>query len=237
MRDRSGALLAMRRHRSLLLASASPRRRELIDKLGLPFIVGVAPTDEEAAQAHYQGPAEGLAQWTAAHKALMMFTLPETANYIVVTADTTVLLDDQILNKPRDAAHARELLLSLRGRWHHVVTGVVVSAMYDGNLQLHGASCKTPVLMRNYSEEEIDAYIATGDPLDKAGAYGIQHPQFQPTERIAGCYLNVVGLPLCTLVDLLDTFGVEPEVDGYDDIDYTKYDTAKKCFWSEQCRK
>ena len=230
----------MRRHRSLLLASASPRRRELISLLGLPFILGVAPTDEEAAQAHYQGPAEGLAQWTAAHKALMMFTLPETAHYIVVTADTTVLLDDEVLNKPRDAAHARELLLSLRGRWHHVVTGVVVSAMYDGDLQLHGASCKTPVLMRDYSEEEIDAYIATGDPLDKAGAYGIQHPQFQPTERIAGCYLNVVGLPLCTLVDLLYTFDVEPvsdEDDEDDPIDYGAANLTDICPWSEQCRK
>lgn len=211
--------------------------------LGLPFILGVAPTDEEAAQAHYQGSAEGLAQWTAAHKALMMFTLPGTADYIVVTADTTVLLDDEVLNKPRDAAHARELLLSLRGRWHHVVTGVVVSAMYDGNLQLHGASCKTPVLMRDYTEEEIDAYIATGDPLDKAGAYGIQHPQFQPTERIAGCYLNVVGLPLCTLVDLLYTFDVKPASDDQDDpdeddsIEYGAANRTNICPWSEQCRK
>ena len=221
----------MRRHRSLLLASASPRRRQIISELGLPFIVGVAPTNEEAAQEHYQGPAEGLAQWTAAHKALMMFTLPTTADYIVVTADTTVLLDDEILNKPRDAAHARQLLLSLRGRWHQVVTGVVVSALYNGALQLHGASCKTPVLMRNYSEEEVDAYIATGDPLDKAGAYGIQHPQFQPTERIAGCYLNVVGLPLCTLVDLLETFDVYPDLTDYT----TTLDTH--CSWSEQCRK
>ncbi|GAC1366381.1 MAG: Maf family protein [Ktedonobacteraceae bacterium] len=218
----------MTTHRSLLLASASPRRRQLISALGLPFTVGVAPTDEEAAQAHYQGPIEGLAQWTAAHKALMMFTRPETADQIVVTADTTVLLEDQVLNKPRDAAHARELLLSLRGRWHHVVTGVVVSAMLDGNLQVRGASCKTPVLMRPYSEEEIDAYIATGDPLDKAGAYGIQHPRFQPTERIAGCYLNVVGLPLCVLVELLATFGVYPVHTGFTDT---------ICPWSELCRK
>ncbi len=215
--------------------------------LDLPFSVGVAPSDEEAAQAHYHGPIEGLAQWTAAYKALMMFTLPETTDYIVVTADTTVLLDDKILNKPRDAAHARELLLSLRGRWHHVVTGVVVSAMYDGNLALRSASCKTPVLMRAYSEEEVDAYIATGDPLDKAGAYGIQHPDFQPTERIAGCYLNVVGLPLCTLVNLLDSFDVYPNAEEYidplDSLDFTATTLdftathSTHCPWSEQCRK
>jgi septum formation protein len=109
-----------------------------------------------------------------------------------------------------------------------VVTGVVVSAMIDGNLQMRGASCKTPVLMRPYSEEEVDAYIATGDPLDKAGAYGIQSAQFQPTERIAGCYLNVVGLPLCTLVDLLATFNVYPAYEGH---------LNSPCRWSERCQK
>lgn len=211
----------------LLLASASPRRRQIIKLLGLPFDTAVAPTDEDAAQKLYHGPIEGLAQWTAAHKALMMFTRPESANYLVVTADTTVLLNGEELGKPRDAAHARELLLSLRGRWHRVVTGVVVSAMLDGKLHARGDSCTTPVLMRNYSEEEIDDYIATGDPLDKAGAYGIQHPQFQPTERIAGCYLNVVGLPLCTLVKLLADFGVHPANRG-------QAETA--CPWSERCQ-
>jgi MAF protein len=231
MCDCSGALEFMTTRRPLLLASASPRRRELISQLGLPFTVGVAPTDEEAAQANYKGPIEGLSQWTAAHKAVMMLTQPEAAERIVVTADTTVVLDDQILNKPRNAAHARELLLSLRGRWHSVVTGVVVSALYDGNLEMRGASCKTPVLMRPYSEDEIDAYIATGDPLDKAGAYGIQHPQFQPTERIAGCYLNVVGLPLCTLVELLKSFDVYPTRKDY------SAPSATSCPWSEQCRK
>jgi MAF protein len=140
----------------------------------------------------------------------MMLTLPEMANSLLITADTTVLLDDQELGKPHDAAHARELLQALRGRWHHVVTGVVVSTLIDGEITLRGKSCTTPVLMRNYSDTEIDAYIASGDPLDKAGAYGIQHPQFQPTEKIDGCYLNVVGLPLCTLVPLLAEFGVQP---------------------------
>jgi MAF protein len=196
--------------------------------LGLPFVVGTAPTDEDAAQELYRGPIEGLAQWTAAHKALMMFTLPETAWHLVITADTTVLLNGQVLGKPRDAEHARELLLSLRARWHHVVTGVVVSALVNGKLKVHGASCTTPVLMRPYSEEEIAAYIATGDPMDKAGAYGIQNPQFQPTECIDGCYLNVVGLPLCLLVDLLAEFDVHPATEG---------SKCTACPWSEQCLK
>lgn len=212
----------------LVLASASPRRRQIIRQLGLPYSVCVSPADEDAAQLHYNGPADGLAQWTAAHKAVMTLTLPEYANHLIIAADTTVLLEDQILNKPRDEAHARELLLSLRGRWHRVVTGVVVAAMIDGQLQMHGKSCITPVLMRPYSEEEIAAYIASGDPMDKAGAYGIQHPEFQPTERINGCYLNVVGLPLCTLVELLAKFDVSPAATGLQ---------CTACPWSERCLK
>jgi septum formation protein len=218
----------MTKHYPLVLASASPRRRQIIRQLGLPFTVCVSPADEDAMQQHYRGPTEGLAQWTAAHKALMTLTLPEFANHLIIAADTTVILDDQILGKPRDEAHARELLLALRGRWHHVVTGVVVSTIIDGNLHMHGASCKTPVLMRPYSEEEIASYIASGDPMDKAGAYGIQHPQFQPTERINGCYLNVVGLPVCTLVELLAKFDVYPATTGLQN-------TA--CPWSERCLK
>lgn len=210
----------------LLLASASPRRRQFIATLGLPFTVAIAPTDEDEAQKHYTGPVEQLGQWTAEHKARATLTLPEANNRIVVTADTTVVLDGKELGKPRDAAHARELLLSLRGRWHHVITGVVVSTIANGKTRMQGASCSTPVLMRRYSEEEAMAYIATGDPLDKAGAYGIQHPQFQPTERIDGCYLNIVGLPLCTLVELLARFDVYPQQQGMQ---------GTVCPWSERC--
>ena len=212
----------------LLLASASPRRRQIISLLGLPFAVGVSPADEDALQENYRGPVEKLGQWTAEQKALAVHTLPEAANSIVITADTTVLLDDEELGKPRDEEHARKLLLSLRNRWHHVVTGVVVSANFDGELRMLGASCDTPVLMRNYSEAEVDAYIATGDSMDKAGAYGIQHPQFQPTERINGCYLNVVGLPLCTLVTLLAEFNVFP---------VARQQSGAACPWSERCLK
>jgi septum formation protein len=212
----------------LLLASASPRRRQIIGMLGLPFTVGVSPIDEDATQETYQGPVAQLGQWTAEQKALAIHTLPEAANRIVITADTTVVLDNKELGKPRDAEHARMLLLSLRDRWHHVITGVVVSAIIDGELRLHGASCDTPVFMRPYSEEEINAYIATGDPLDKAGAYGIQHPHFQPTERINGCYFNVVGLPLCTLVTLLAEFNVFPATSAPKGI---------VCPWSERCLK
>jgi len=211
----------------LLLASASPRRRQILSLLGLPFEVCVSPVDEEAIQERYQGPIEGLAQWLAERKAVAAHMLPQAAGRLVITADTTVLLNGEVLGKPRDKAHARELLLALRNRWHHVVTGVSVSRRIEDQLQIQSASCTTPVFMRPYSEEDIAAYIATGDPLDKAGAYGIQHPGFQPTGHINGCYLNVVGLPLCILVDLLKGFGVYPATEGR---------KAAGCPWSERCK-
>ena len=197
--------------------------------LGLPFTVAIAPIDEEEAEGNYPGPIEGLAQWLAKRKAAAALTLPEAAGRLVITADTTVLLGEEIIGKPRDKAHARELLLRLRGRLHHVVTGVAVSYKVDGKHRIESASCITPVRMRSYSEEEIIAYIASGDPLDKAGSYGIQHPEFQPTQRIDGCYLNVVGLPLCVLVDLLAEFNVYPliQLSG-------RRETA--CPWSERCQ-
>jgi MAF protein len=214
----------------LLLASASPRRKQILALLGLPFRVCVSPVDEETIQERYQGASEGLAQWLAEQKALGALTLAEADGQLVITADTTVLLDGKILGKPRDKAHARALLLSLRNRWHHVVTGVAVSRLIDGRPVIRSASCTTPVLMRSYNEEDVAAYVATGDPLDKAGAYGIQHPEFQPTERINGCYLNVVGLPLCVVVQLLAEFDMYPLSSG------SKQSHGAGCPWSERCK-
>jgi MAF protein len=156
--------------------------------------------------------------------------LPEAADRLVITADTTVLLNGEILGKPRDKAHARQLLLALRGRWHHVITGIAVSRKIDGQHRIQATSCITPVLMRNYSAAEIDAYIASGDPMDKAGAYGIQHADFQPTRYIDGCYFNVVGLPLCVLVDVLADFNVYPVLTGQ-----RQNGQEIACPWSEKC--
>ncbi len=216
---------------SLLLASASPRRRPILQLLGLPFTVAVLQVDEDVAQERFRGPADELAQWLAKHKAAAALKLPEADGRLVITADTTVLLNGQILGKPRDEAHARTLLLSLRGRWHHVVTGIAVSHKLDAKHRIQAASCITPVLMRAYSEAEIDMYIASGDPMDKAGAYGIQNPAFQPTARIDGCYLNVVGLPLCVLVELLADFDVYPTTERQK---RTSMESA--CPWSEKCK-
>ena len=213
----------------LLLASGSPRRRQLLHMLGLDFSVCVSPSDEDAMQERYTGPIEELAQWLAKHKAAAALTLPEARDCTVIGADTTVLLDEEVLGKPRDKRHARELLLRLRGREHYVVTGIAVSGYIEGKRAMRAASCITPVLMRDYSMAEIMAYIATGDPLDKAGAYGIQHASFQPTERIDGCYFNVVGLPICTLVDLLAEFDIYPARRGPNVAN-------GPCPWSEQCQ-
>ena len=211
----------------LLLASASPRRRKIISLLGIPCVTAVASDGEAEAEQRYRGVPENLAQWLAKHKASVALKLPEAAGRLVIAADTTVLLGNEILGKPRDKAHALELLQKLRGRWHHVITGVVACATIDGQTVMHSGSCVTPVLMRAYSDAEIQTYIATGDPLDKAGAYGIQHPAFQPTKSIDGCYLNVVGLPVCVLTDLLAEFRVYPARQQF------RADTA--CPWSEKC--
>jgi septum formation protein len=211
----------------LLLASVSPRRRQIVSLLGLPFITAVASDGEDEAEESYLGPAENLALWLAKHKAAAALKLPQAAGRLVITADTTVLLENEILGKPRNQAHARQLLQTLRGRWHHVITGVVVCTQIEGKTVMKSDSCITPVLMRNYSDAEITAYIKTGDPMDKAGSYSIQHPTFQPTRQIDGCYLNVVGLPVCTLTDLLSEFGVHPVCQHIRQ--------GEDCLWSEKC--
>jgi len=122
----------------------------------------------------------------------------------VVAADTIVVHDGTILGKPRDAEEARDMLCRLRGGEHIVITGVAV--LSGGHSYIGHAT--TTVTMRRYSDDEIAAYIASGDALDKAGAYGIQDPYFTPAERVDGCYLNVVGLPLCTLAGMLKEAGV-----------------------------
>jgi septum formation protein len=210
----------------LVLASASPRRRKILSRLDLPFITRVAPVEEEALQERYIGPVDGLAQWLAEQKALATHTLPDIDGHLVITADTTVILDEEELGKPRNEEHAHELLRALRGRKHYVVTGVAVSKMEHDKLKVRSECCVTPVVMRPYTEEEIAAYIATGDPMDKAGAYAIQSAIFQPVKLIEGCYLNVVGLPLCVLVDLLAEFGVYPIVRPHE----------SPCPWSPRCK-
>jgi septum formation protein len=130
---------------------------------------------------------------------------------IIIGADTAVVDGEDVLGKPADAAEARTMLRRLRGHTHQVYTGIAAFRPRDGKLLTD--LCITEVPMRDYSDAEIEAYTRTADPLDKAGAYAIQHASFNPVERLAGCYASVMGLSLCHLVRTLRKFEIEPPVD------------------------
>jgi septum formation protein len=180
----------------LYLASSSPRRRLLLSQAGIDFELLASEVDEETLTGDFTGEPEQLGQYLATAKALQARSVLVRQRKWgrILTADTTVLLDGRSLPKPRDAAEATAMLRQLRGREHIVATGVAL-AKEDGCIT--AATSWTRVLMRDYSDEELESYVATGDPLDKAGAYSIQHPGFQPVATIHGCYPGVVGLPLC----------------------------------------
>lgn len=191
----------------LLLASNSPRRRQLLALGGWMFTVDVSNTDEtcllaETPQAYVRRLAEAKA------RAVLPRAHPE---HIIVGADTSVVIDGAILGKPIDAAEAEVMLRRLRERTHQVYTGIAVLRASDGNLWTDVVVTDVP--MRAYTDTEIAAYIATGDPLDKAGAYGIQNPDFQPVARMDGCYASVMGLPVCSLTVLLREAGLPPRDD------------------------
>ena len=129
---------------------------------------------------------------------------------VVVAADTLVVTDSEVLGKPDKADAARRMLAQLRGRDHHVLTGVALI----GAAREWAGVVDTRVVMRSYSDAEVDAYIERGEAFDKAGAYAIQDETFRPVERAEGCYLNVVGLPLCAVAAGLTVLGVEVERAG-----------------------
>lgn len=202
----------------IVLASASPRRQELIRRFGLPVTIRPANVDEAAIQdehldpLHPQGTAETLAEVLAMAKALdvaLALSAEGTADAgtVVIGSDTTVILEGELLGKPRDADDARRMLTLLRGRTHTVVTGIA-AAIPGADTPIATRVVATPVTMRDYTDDEIAAYIATGDAFDKAGSYAVQHPIFQPVARIEGCVTAVIGLPLCAVADLLREQGV-----------------------------
>jgi MAF protein len=183
----------------LVLASASPRRFEILSELGLIPAIQAANIDEDAVgRRGATGPES--ARLIAEAKAQSV-VMREAA---VIGADTIVELDGRVLGKPSDPADARRMLIELRSREHFVTTGVAV--VYGG--AMFADTETTIVSMRNYALAEIDAYLATGSPLDKAGAYGIQDEPFSPAAAIRGCYLNVVGLPVCLTTNLLEQAGL-----------------------------
>lgn len=210
----------------LCLASQSPRRREMIGWLNVPFRITRPDVDEVAfATKHVQSgdvPNSLSPQMLVARLAsLKARSVRNVAvGEWILAADTLVELDGQPLGKPQDAAEAYEMLERLRGRVHHVHTGVTLR--WGNSLLQHSEGvmeresvCQvtTRVWMREYADAEIAAYVSSGDPLDKAGAYAIQHTGFDPVARLAHCYTNVVGLPLCGVLNLLRSQGIIIAVD------------------------
>jgi nucleoside triphosphate pyrophosphatase len=201
----------------LVLASASPRRRALLDRLGVPFVV----LPSHIPEAHPEGPADramiavalAKARATAAALADPGRRPPGLPGppLAVLGADTEVVLDGQLMGKPRDDCHAREMLRALRGRTHEVITAVaLVSVPAEGAPPWpeETAAVLTQVLMSAYSDEDIDRYVASGEPLDKAGAYAVQGLGGRLVARVDGCMTNVVGLPVETTRRLLERAGL-----------------------------
>jgi septum formation protein len=186
----------------LILASASPRRRELLAQAGYTFEVHPAHVNEDLR------PGEDAIAYVvrlAREKALSVFTEISSKSsappqVVVLGADTTVTLDSHILAKPEDAADAARMLRMLSGRTHRVITGIAIATAKGVEV----AAEVTGVQFRTLSDAEIDAYVATGEPMDKAGAYGIQGLAAKWIPRVEGCYFNVVGLPLALVATMLE---------------------------------
>jgi len=185
---------------NLVLASASPRRRELLEKFGIPFVIDPSIGPENPPED--TTPEETVMALSAAKAAEVAARHP---GCIVIGSDTVVEADGVILGKPRDKEDAFRMLRSLAGREHRVFTGVTVT---NGAETVSQAEM-TRVFFRNMTDREIEAYIATGEPMDKAGAYGYQGFASLFVERIDGDFFNVVGLPLCRLGHMLEKFGVK----------------------------
>jgi len=189
----------------IILASQSPRRRELLERMGLTEFEIKPATGEETASPDL-APAQ-LVEELSRQKAREI-ALSAAAEDVIIAADTVVAADGRVLGKPHTPGEAADMLRFLSGRTHTVYTGVTVRRG-EHALTQHEA---TDVVFRPLTEEEIAAYVATGEPMDKAGAYGIQGRGCVLVEGIRGDYYNVMGLPVCRLGLMLRKFGVEPLV-------------------------
>jgi septum formation protein len=190
---RSASFIAERYHatrpytgRVLVLASRSPRRAEILRQAGIPFTVRTADVDETPRDGEKP---EDYVRRLAEEKALAIDARPDET---VLAADTTVVIDGEILGKPADAADARRMLALLSGRRHEVLTGIAIRRGDD----LIRDWAATEVWFATMSDHEIEQYVASGEPMDKAGAYAIQGLACKHIEKIEGCYFNVVGLPI-----------------------------------------
>jgi len=194
-----------------VLASASPRRKELFSLTGWEAEISPASIPEAKDSAEDAG---GYVTRLAAQKAQFAAEQRmDTEPAVILGADTIVYFEEKILEKPADDKHARIMLKMLSGKTHQVCTAISVLDLRHKTAT--SCACVTQVPMRNYSDQEIDRYIETGSPLDKAGAYGIQDREFEPVEvkKMDGCFANVMGLPLCHLVVQLGRIGIRTEAD------------------------
>ena len=186
----------------LVLASGSPRRKELLEALGLKFDVLITDTNEDAITSQGIGVdlyVQELALMKAAEAAKLLI---KNKNVIIITADTVVTYDGEILGKPKDKIDAFNMLKKLSDKEHQVFTGICVMRVSDG--KTYCAPMCTGVKFKELTDEKIAAYIATGEPLDKAGAYGIQGKGTALVEYINGDYNNVVGISTSLLADVLE---------------------------------
>lgn len=190
----------MNAERRIVLASGSPRRRELLRNLGLDFTV--IPSDVDEGNHSGLAPAP-LAEELARAKAE---DVAERERGLIIGADTIVIIDGDVLGKPRDRGEALRMLSRLAGRTHTVITGLAVKDTESGRLVV--AHEETEVTMRTLTPDEVRGYVATGEPMDKAGAYAVQGVGSLLVERIQGCYFNVVGLPVARLGRILEGFGI-----------------------------
>ena len=179
------------------LASNSPRRREILGWLDWEIQAAPANIDESRRAGET---ARDYVMRVACEKAA--FPIPQVrSGSVVIAADTIVVLGDEILGKPLDARDAYFMLAKLRGRTHQVLTAIAVNTAGRIAQDL----CSSPVIMREYLDEEMDAYIASRDPMDKAGAYAIQSSTFNPAAGFNGCFASVMGMPLCHLERTLNS--------------------------------
>ena len=190
----------MTKRQVLILASASPRRQELLRQIGCEFRVVVSEAEEIFGDGV---PPEVLAVENARRKAEDVAS-HEGGNVPVLGADTVVVADGKVMGKPKDAADAVRMLRFLSGRQHFVYTGIVI--MYHG--KAHETVVRTAVWMDVLSDAEIDAYVSTGEPMDKAGAYAVQGRAAKFIPRIDGSFSNVVGLPLYAVNKLARKAGI-----------------------------
>ena len=185
----------------IVLASASPRRKELLERMGLDFTVRVADLDESIDP--FSHPADEVAR-VATMKAKAVYPMCHDGD-VIIAADTIVVCDSLVMGKPRSESEAFSMLRRLSGREHQVMTGLcVLTDSYEETVTV-----TTTLRMRPLSDEEIHAYIATGEPMDKAGAYGIQGLASMFVVGLDGDYYNVMGLPVCTLTMILRKCGVK----------------------------